>query len=311
MPERTAPVSVIIPAYRAAATIARALRSVAAQTLPPREAVVVDDGSADGTFEAAEACRGFMGATTLKVFRQPNRGAGAARNRAIVEATQPVLAFLDADDEWLPAKLERSLAHLDQGHVLVAHNGWIVDGEARLLNDCAARFRACADPFVGLYKRGFLDTCTVVARRDAIVAAGGFDETLPNAQDFEMWLAVLRPPGARFLVFDEALSLYHLVPGSIMSYTRRRLECCHTVACRYAGDMRGRPGGGLLAVLFREVAIHREAATAYIGAGRYAAIVSTTLRAPIRLIESLRALDRTVLPRSPLGRHDQVCSRSE
>ena len=218
-----APVSVIIPAWRAAGTIERALTSVAGQTLRPNEAVVVDDGSTDGTAEAAEACAGHMNGVALKVVRQKNAGAGAARNRAIAEASQPVLAFLDADDEWLPEHLERSLAVMDAGgHALVAHNGWIVaEGEATL-NDCARRFRETADPYVALYRKGYLDTCTVLVRRDAVIAAGGFDETLGNAQDFEMWLALLAEPKATFAVFDEPLCRYHVTPGTIMSNTARR-----------------------------------------------------------------------------------------
>lgn len=301
----TAPVSVIIPAFRAAGTIERALRSVATQMVSPREAIVVDDGSPDDTFAVAESCRPFMGGIDLRIVRQANVGAGAARNRAIGESSQPVLAFLDADDEWLPGKLARSLAHLEEGYVLVAHNGWIDDGSTRTLNDCASRFQTYGDPFVGLYERGFLDTCTVVARRDAIVAAGGFDEALPNAQDFEMWLAVLRRPDARFLVFDEALSVYHLLPGSIMTHTRRRLDCCHAVACRYAADLRGRVGGGWRAVVFRELAIHYEAMTAFRMSRQFAAMGLALAGAPMRLIESLNAIRvepvSRKLPRHPSG----------
>ncbi len=223
----TADVSVIVAAYQARDTIGRALRSIARQTLKPAEVVVVDDGSTDGTFEAAEAMRPEMADIRLHVVRtERNRGAGAARNRAIAESSQPWLAFLDADDEWLPEKLQRSLARIeDTDAVLVAHDYLTSDGETAYHHHCERRFREHGDPFVGLYRKGYIPSCSVVARREAVLAAGGFDPGLRNAQDFDLWLAMLREPGTPFQVFGEPLLRYHQGPGGIMSHTRRRLRC--------------------------------------------------------------------------------------
>ena len=205
-----------------------------------------------------------LGEIELKVINQAHKGAGAARNRAVAEASPLVLAFLDADDEWLPEKLEHSMARMEGGnYVLVAHNGWIVEDGRQVLNDCARRFGEGPDPFVALYRKGYLDTCTVLARRHAVLGAGGFDETLANAQDFELWLAMLREPGAEFLVFDQALSRYHITPGGIMSHTARRLACCLEIAGRYAPDLKARPGSALGGLWFRVLAVHHEAVRAY------------------------------------------------
>lgn len=287
-PEGTfAPVSVIVPAYRAAATIGRALKSVAAQTLKPREAIVVDDGSDDGTAEAAEAARALLGDIALHVHRQPRRGAGAARNLAVAAAREPFLAFLDADDEWLPEKLRRSMAAIaETGAHLVAHNGWIVDGTRVTLNDCARRFRESRDPFVGLYRKGYIDTCTVLARRDAVLAAGGFDPGLANAQDFELWLAMLRKPGTPFVVFDEPLSRYHVSPSGIMSHTERRLRCGLDIASRYAHDLERRPGSALLSLWYRMAALHHEAAAAFLGRRRFARALLVLASFPFRLVQA-------------------------
>ena len=100
MPRDAAPVSVIIPAFNAAKSIERALRSVALQTLPPSEVIVVDDGSSDDTTAVAKAMQDEFHETQLVVISQPNKGAGAARNRAVEAATELYVAFLDADDEW-------------------------------------------------------------------------------------------------------------------------------------------------------------------------------------------------------------------
>ena len=279
-----ADVSVIIPAYRAAATIRRALASVAGQTLKPLEAIVVDDGSDDATLEATKASADTMEGVTLKIFSQPNQGAGAARNRALREARATYVAFLDADDEWLPAKLERSMANLvDGGNVLVAHDGWIVSDGEETLNACTRRFREGADPFVQLYRKGYIDTCSVVARRDAVLAAGGFEEILLNAQDFDLWLALLAEPGTPFTVFEEPLVRYHAGDTGIMGHTGRRLVCCLEIARRYAPALRRRPGSPLVSLAYRVLAIHVEAIRAYGKRRRYGALLYTVLSVPVNL----------------------------
>lgn len=253
-------ISVIIPAYKAANTIGRALASVAAQTLKPDEVIVVDDGSEDGTFEAAQAFRERMEGIDLKVINQQNQGAGAARNRAIGKATGEWLAFLDADDEWLPGKLAASMKSIEtHSPTLTAHNYTAVDNGVETLVDCAARFREMADPYRGLYRKGFLATSTVMARRDAVLASGGFDETLATAQDFDLWLKVLKESDRAFRVEDDVLTLYHVTPGSITSHTRRRLDCSLRIAGRHApnrADLR-----------YRIIAVHYEAISAALAQG--------------------------------------------
>ena len=93
-------VSVVIPAYNAAAYLRRALHSVLAQTVPAHEIIVVDDGSEDGTADYVE--RTFP---MVRVLRQPNGGPGAARNRGVREASGDWIGLWDADDMWLPEKL--------------------------------------------------------------------------------------------------------------------------------------------------------------------------------------------------------------
>ena len=288
-----ADVSVIVPAYNAADTIGRALSSIAGQTLKPREVIVVDDGSTDQTMAAAQALGGNMNGVPLHVFAQPNRGAGAARNRALRQARGRYVAFLDADDEWLPEKLERSMAHMaDPDMVLVAHDGWIAAGGTRTLNACARRFREGADPFVTLYRKGYIDTCAVVARRDRVLAAGGFDESLANAQDFELWLALLNAPGTLFLVFEEPLVLYHVQEGSIMSHTWRRLGCCLEIARRHAPALANHPGSPLASLLYRVLAVHFEAVAAYRSRRLWGRALAAAAALPFNLLAASAAVAR-------------------
>ncbi len=285
MPGKT-DVSVIVAAYLAAGTIERTLSSIAAQTLKPLEVVVVDDGSTDGTFEVAKACAPGMNGIELLVFRtEDNQGAGAARNRAIMESTGTFLAFLDADDEWLPEKLERSMSYLEgSDYRLVAHDYWTGENEQAVHHDCEKRFREGRDAFATLYRKGYIPSCSVVARRDAVIAAGGFDPGLRNAQDFDLWLAMLREPGTPFLVFGEPLLRYHITPGGIMSHTQRRLRCGMTIASRYYPDLKSRPGSALISLWFRVAALHLEAMRAYGARADVAGFLRTLAAVPLQLL---------------------------
>lgn len=261
MPRELAPVSVVIPAYNAEATIGRALRSIAGQTLLPAEIIVVDDGSADATAETARALQPELEPARLVVVTQPNAGAGAARNRAIAEATQSYLAFLDADDEWLPEKLARSMDVMrGDDFVLVAHDYLDHTPSGDVHVDCRRRFEDGRDPYLSLYLKGYIPSISVVTRRDAVLACGGFDETLRNAQDFDLWLKLLAGPETRFMLFGEALARYrHDAPNSIMSHTERRIACCRKIALRYLPALKARGASACLTLWQRLARIYGEA----------------------------------------------------
>ena len=98
--------SVVIPAYNNASTLAEAIASVRSQDVPCPEIIVVDDGSSDATNQVIDDLAGH----DLRLIRQPNGGPGAARNTGITAARGEWIAFLDGDDLWLPSKLELQLA---------------------------------------------------------------------------------------------------------------------------------------------------------------------------------------------------------
>src|SRR5690348_3025712 len=112
MSDPQANISVIIPAYNAANCIQRAIDSALAQTLPPREVIVVDDGSTDETPRLVVSY-----GERVHLIQQSNAGPGAARNRAVRASRGEWLAMLDADDSWLPQKLERQLAYIGDPEV--------------------------------------------------------------------------------------------------------------------------------------------------------------------------------------------------
>lgn len=104
------PISVIIPVYNSERYVDAALESVLAQSRPPTEIIVVDDGSTD---QSAQVARRYQ--PIVQVLHQPHAGPGAARNLGVSVAQGELLAFLDADDLWLPDKLERQVTYL-QNH---------------------------------------------------------------------------------------------------------------------------------------------------------------------------------------------------
>jgi glycosyltransferase involved in cell wall biosynthesis len=106
-------ISVVIPVYNGERYLTEALESVFAQTHPVDEVIVVDDGSTDGSAEVA-------GRFPVTLIRQENRGPGAARNAGVAACSGEYLAFLDADDTWLPEKLERQMALLREAGTTVA-----------------------------------------------------------------------------------------------------------------------------------------------------------------------------------------------
>ncbi|PPR09428.1 MAG: UDP-Glc:alpha-D-GlcNAc-diphosphoundecaprenol beta-1,3-glucosyltransferase WfgD [Alphaproteobacteria bacterium MarineAlpha11_Bin1] len=290
-------ISVIVPAFRAEKTIRRALQSVAAQTASPREVIVIDDGSPDGTADEAEACRPILDGIELLIERHQNMGAGAARNRAIKLASSPYLAFLDADDEWMPEKLARSVDVLQtENYDLVAHDYLAVspNGETSEV-DCTSRFHEHSDPYVNLYRKGYLATSTILIRRDLVMAAGGFDTTLRNAQDFDLWLYILQDRTLTFKVFGEVLTKYYLTEGSITSNTEERIRCGIEIALRFAPDLSSRM---YINLWIRTLAIYIEAMRAYLKRGKRMKSIIAVLRATPALVSvTFKLIRSTPTPR--------------
>jgi len=173
-------ISVIIPLFNKAAYIERALASVAAQTFTDYEVIVIDDGSTDGGAAVAANSRD----PRVRVLSQPNTGPGAARNRGLAEASGEFIAFLDADDEWLPDFLLRALAVLESGASLVG-NGYYEypNGNSteqfwrrRGLNDGMYRLSAKTSPRFAVHLLAYLSPWSILARTEVIRRWGGFYE---------------------------------------------------------------------------------------------------------------------------------------
>jgi glycosyltransferase involved in cell wall biosynthesis len=185
-------VSVVIPVYNNQPYVASAVRSVLAQTRPPEEVIVVDDGSIDSTAEALEPCR----ASIHYVFQQ-NRGEPAARNRGIQEAHGEYIAFLDGDDLWLPNKLELQMEYLREhpSCSLVYTDMSTFDEHGIIDASVKDRFRMTLPTgriFPSLFMRSLFGSGSVVFRKNCLDKVGYFDEDLLVGSDYEMWLRISR-----------------------------------------------------------------------------------------------------------------------
>jgi GT2 family glycosyltransferase len=180
-------VSVVIPTYNRLRMLPDAIDSVLAQTYRDFELIVVNDGSQDGTAEEIAACYG----TAVRVVTQPRRGVAAARNLGVQCSRGAYLAFLDSDDLWRPRKLETqmSLMHRQtRWRICQTEEIWIRNGVR--VNPKKRHRKPSGDIF-----RASLDLCLVspsaaLMTRELFERTGGFDESFPVCEDYDLWLRI-------------------------------------------------------------------------------------------------------------------------
>lgn len=199
-------VSILMPAYQAAATLAAAVESVQAQSWSDWELILADDGSTDGTWDLA---RGFGDPRIRPIHRPRSEGAAAARNHALDHATGRYIAFLDADDLWLPEKLARQIPFMAETGAALSYTGFLrrwPDGRERVV------------PVPDRVDRATLLRGNVIGCLTAIYDTERLGKVpmrpLRRRQDYALWLDILaRVPEARGLM--EPLAIYRVSPGSL------------------------------------------------------------------------------------------------
>jgi Glycosyl transferase family 2 len=204
-PQTRDTVAVIVPCYNAERHLERALDSAIRQTYANLRIYAVDDGSTDRTLQILESH-----SDRCSFLSRQRAGPAAARNSAIRMSDSTFVAFLDADDEWLPLKLERQVALLKQDSTLgLVCCGCAVRGEGTTRPFLSGRR---ASPLSGrlfrrLVRECFIFTPTVVVRRRCLEEVGLFNESLPVSEDFNLWLRI----AARWKIAfsPEALAVTH------------------------------------------------------------------------------------------------------
>jgi glycosyltransferase involved in cell wall biosynthesis len=220
-------VSVITPAYNAAAFLAQTIESCLAQTYPHLEMLIVDDGSTDDT---AAIVQRYCGDDRIRFFQTPNRGTSSARNVALSQARGSLIACLDSDDLWFPNYLERQLAILSthpSADIVTANsinlgghqNGqpfWPRSDTVRPISMLEIIVREDAVAIFSVFRRSVIDRI------------GLFNEAYRGNEDYEFWLRAAAT-GFRFLADFTPRSYYRRCPQSMSADERRMLVGIMTV----------------------------------------------------------------------------------
>lgn len=180
-------VSVVIPTYNRSGRVARAVASVIEQSFDDKEILVVDDGSRDDTGQALES---FLGRIRL-LRHESNLGVSAARNTGIRASSAPLVAFLDSDDRWMPAKLETQVRFFRKQPDAVAcqtQEIWVRNG--RRVNPARKHLKPTGDIFEPSLERCLVSPSAVMLRRTLLEEVGLFDEKLPVCEDYDLWLRI-------------------------------------------------------------------------------------------------------------------------
>jgi glycosyltransferase involved in cell wall biosynthesis len=240
-------ISVVLPCRDGAERLPATLAAIRAETDAlgaPVELVLVDDRSADAT--AAVAQRIAAGWPALRLVTGPGRGPGAARNAGVDACRGALVAFADDDDAWAPGRLVGALAAhrarpgavfscQDYAHARAEAPGaalptafaywplWRAFRGAALTEASDARALIAAENAVG--------TSTVTLRRVDFLAVGGFDEALPSASDWDLWLKLARRGPA--LILGGVGAIYAMRPGSVSAARSARIAAMRAVLARH------------------------------------------------------------------------------
>jgi glycosyltransferase involved in cell wall biosynthesis len=203
----TAPISVVVPCYRCADTIAESVASIDAQQRRPAEVLLVDDASGDGTLDALHRVAAAYPPGWVKVVTSPaNGGPSQARNLGWQAATQPYIAFLDADDTWVPEKIALQMRELerDPGIALIAHRMKVLP-RGTTPDPVRAPVRAQTIGRRRLLLNNPFPTASVILRRDLPFR---FNERFRRVEDFLLW-AQIGFSGYHCVKLNQVLAHWH------------------------------------------------------------------------------------------------------
>lgn len=216
-------VSIVMPCYNAAAHLPTSVGSVLAQTFPDWELITIDDGSSDTTLTWLQA----QTDERIRPLSQANLGVSAARNAGLALARGRYVAFLDADDTWTTNFLATMVAALEASpEAVLAYCGWqnlglpggrgepFVPPDYETAAKAETLFAGCRWPIHA-----------ALVKREAVLAANGFDPTLTNAEDYALWLNVATT--APIVRVPEVLAFYHFHGGAQASTDHARAALQH------------------------------------------------------------------------------------
>ncbi len=199
-------ISIIIPVYNGEKTIRETIYSVLNQTYKNLEIIIINDGSTDSTLEVISSIPN----SNIKVFSYPNTGVSTSRNRGIALAKGEYISFIDADDLWIPDKLEaqfNALQENPQAAVAYSWTDWINESGEVIYG--GGHHQISGDVYAHLFLGDFIEGgSNVLIRKSALDKVGIFDETVNFSEDWEMWLRLAAQ--YQFVVVPRTQILYRI-----------------------------------------------------------------------------------------------------
>lgn len=229
-------VSIITATYNYGIYLPRAVESVIDQTFQDWELIIIDDGSEDQT---RDVIKPYLDDKRIRYIHTVNRGQPAAKNRGLIETKGRLIAFLDGDDSWFPEKLERqvklitadpSLGVVYSRRAIISESGTFVG------NDTAALHRG---NILGLiFKDNFICFSSAMVRREAFTTVGGFDESIPMAIDYDLWLRIAAKYSFDYI--DDPMVYYRTGHANLSRRSLERLRIALQIMNRFVNGQGGR-----------------------------------------------------------------------
>jgi len=211
-------ISVIVPVFNGEKTIEETIKSILNQTFNNIEIIIINDGSTDATLEVLEKILD----SRIKIFSYPNGGLSASRNRGISQAKGEYISFIDADDLWTADKLELQWQALQLNPQAAVAYSWTdyIDQSSKFIKS-GRRIKINGDAFSQLLVTNFLENgSNPLIRYEALEKVGGFDESLPAAEDKNMWLRLA--VNYDFVCVEKPQILYRISNNSMSTNLKRQ-----------------------------------------------------------------------------------------
>lgn len=211
-------ISVVVPVFNGEKTIEETINSILNQTFQDIEVIIINDGSTDATLETIKK----ISDSRIKIFSYPNAGLSASRNRGISQAKGEYISFIDADDLWTSDKLESQWQALQKNPQAAVAYSWTdyIDESSKFLKS-GRRIKVNGDAFSKLLITNFLENgSNPLIRQNALEKVGGFDESLPAAEDKDMWLRLAA--NYEFVCVEKPQILYRTSTSSMSTNLKRQ-----------------------------------------------------------------------------------------
>ena len=234
-------ISVICPTYNSSLYIKRAMDSLLGQTEFPYEVIFSDDGSTDDTISIIDNYKNKFSKKNIRTVLICNKHSGPGKNRNIgmAEAAGEWFAFLDSDDEWKIDKIERVQHYFQNNNQVNVFLNWekyhMKNGKVISLKN-GSTFINSINLTKQLYTENFFSTSAVIIHKSLYSKFGGFDESLPNAQDYDYWLKL--SPDIKLCIIKEYLGIYFETFGNITRRPyRKKIRSLIRIAYRYKNQI--------------------------------------------------------------------------